>query len=90
MRKSLLIYLVLICVLLTGSGAVWQNPRPSALARQLEREREKVTKRFAEDLAAKKVQPDDLEEQLKPVIKLAAERLADYRLEDWKDDELQT
>jgi cytochrome c biogenesis protein CcmG/thiol:disulfide interchange protein DsbE len=89
MRKSLLIYLVLICVLLAGSGAVWQNPRPSALARQLEREREKVTKRFAEDLAAKKVQPDDLEEQLKPVIKLAAERLAGYRLEDWKDDELQ-
>jgi cytochrome c biogenesis protein CcmG/thiol:disulfide interchange protein DsbE len=90
MRKSFLIYLVLICVLLTGSGAIWQNPRPSALARQLEREREKVTKRFAEDLAAKKVQPDDLEEQLKPVIKLAAERLAGYRLEDWKDDELQT
>ena len=90
MRKSLLIHLVLICVLLTGSGAVWQNPRPSALARQLEREREKVTRRFAEDLAAKKVQPDDLEEQLKPVMKLAAERLAGYRLEDWKDDELQT
>jgi tetratricopeptide (TPR) repeat protein len=90
MRKPLLIYLILICAPLAGGGAAWQNTRPSALARQIEREREKVIRRFAEDLAEKKVQPDDLEEQLKPVIKLASERLAGYRVEDWKNDELQT
>src|SRR5262245_6627503 len=90
MRKMCLIHLVLFCVLLAGSGAVWQKTRPSALARQLEREREKVMGQFAEDLEAKRVRPDDLDERLEPVIKLATERLVGYRLEDWKDEELQT
>ncbi len=73
---------------LDGVAESQQNATPSMLARQIEKEEEKLREAFERDLGSLRAQPEDWEERLRPLIKRSADMLSQFRLKDWQGKEL--
>jgi hypothetical protein len=71
-----------------GSQTPSVQPRPTVLARQLEKEEEKLRSAFDRDVNSGKSQPEDWEDRRTPFIERAADILTAFKVADWQDDEL--
>lgn len=72
-----------------GTTAIGRHAnRPAVVARQVEKEREKLRDVFERDLASGRAQPEDWEDRVAPLLKRAAGLSAEFRIADWNGEEL--
>lgn len=92
-KKTFFISLVGFVFLLIGSvgrqsAAMAQGNKPEKVLRQLQEERLKLQENFDRDVANGKVQPYEWESRDETIRKLAAVRVGEFRVTDWKGIEL--
>ena len=89
-------FVLLLLAFLSGTGTeAWAYQsmpavRPTAVARQLEKEEEKLRDVFDRELNEGRVQPEDWDERRMVVVRQAARLLSGLKIEDWQGDELRT
>lgn len=62
--------------------------KPSAVLNELRKTRQKISEDFRRDLEKQTARPDDAEARLEPLIKAAAARSAQFKIAEWKGEEL--
>lgn len=67
-----------------------QAQRPTAVARQIGKEEEKLRSTFERDLGLGVAQPDEWQDRLAPLQRRATELISGQRISDWQGDELRS
>jgi thiol-disulfide isomerase/thioredoxin len=65
-----------------------QGQKPSQVLRQLSNQQQKLREAFEKDLEKQKAQPYEWEQRSEPLIGLARERVAGFKIKDWQGEEL--
>lgn len=85
----LAILILLGCFLSVVTSAIGQQAnRPALVARQIEKEHDRLRDIFERELALGRTQPEDWEDRVEPLVKRAAGLSAEFRIADWVGEEL--
>ncbi|HMV84704.1 MAG TPA: TlpA disulfide reductase family protein [Blastocatellia bacterium] len=71
-----------------GLPAAAQGRKPSQVLRDFAEQQRKLQERFDQDVSDGKAQVYEWETRIEPLRKLAVERVAGFKIADWKGDEL--